>query len=374
MATTRKTQSQTLDFQDLVIWRTKLPDANFALLPASNNRPNPLAVQDRLYISVFSPGAICALQRDGGKLLWRRELPPFAGSSVQLCDGRLFAKTAQELFALHPDSGETLWSFCPYGRDGEFLYSSPSFHDGRVYIGDRNGILHCLDAGTGKAIWSRLTSRARNNDVNSTPVIAGGLVIISTNAGTAIAYDAISGKIAWSQKLDAPSVFGPILHHGSVLAVADSLYILDYRTGKRKRRLSHKGERLLHVESTPRSIVMMFAAPDKVKLPADREAAEKVLALHPPHNTLIFISNSGERRIRKILAYCPAFRYAPASGQIYVSHMSGIDVLRPVTGTLVRQIRLHDYISGGIALVDVMDNKLYTLTDDGSVYALRNPS
>jgi outer membrane protein assembly factor BamB len=356
------------------VWRTKLPDAKFAVLPASNNRPNPLAVQDRLYISVFSPGAICALQRDGGKLIWRRELPPLAHSSVQLCDGRLFAKTAQELFALHPDSGETLWSFCPYGRDREFLYSSPSFHDGRVYIGDRNGILHCLDADSGKTIWTRVTSRARNNDVNSTPVIVDGLVIVSTNAGTAIAYDALSGKTAWSQKLDGPAVFGPVLHHDSVLAVADSLYILNCRTGKRQRRLSSKGERLLCVESTPGSVVMMFTAPDNVKLPADRQAAEKVMALHPPHNTLVFISNSGQRRTRKILAFCLAFRYAPASSQIYVSHLSGIDVLRPVTGTLVRQLRLHDDTHGGIAPVDVMDNKIYTLTGDGSVYALRNPS
>src|SRR5713226_8917842 len=47
MASARKTQPQTLNFQDLAVWRTKLPDVNFAVLPATNNRPNPLATQDR---------------------------------------------------------------------------------------------------------------------------------------------------------------------------------------------------------------------------------------------------------------------------------------------------------------------------------------
>ena len=301
-------------------------------------------------------------------------MPPLAHSSVQLCDGRIFAKTAQELVALHPDSGKTLWSFCPYGHQGEFLYSSPSINDGKVYIGDRKGFLHCLDAESGKTIWSRFTSRARNNDINSTPVIVQGLVIVSTNAATAIAYDAVSGKIAWTQKLDAPSVFGPIPYGDSVLAVTDSLYMFNCRTGKRQRRVSCKGQRLLQVDSTPRSVVMMFDSGRLIKLPADRQAAQKVAALHPPHITLIFMAKSGLLRTRKMVASCPGLRYAPASAQIYVSHLSGIDVLRPVTGTVVSQLRLHDDARGDIGLVDVMDNKIYVLMADGTVYALRDPS
>jgi outer membrane protein assembly factor BamB len=100
---------------------------------------------------------------------------------------------------------------------------------------------------SGETIWRRRTNRARNNDVNSTPVIADDLVIVSTNAKTAIAYYALSGKMAWSQKLDSPSVFGPVAHHDSVLAVADSLYVLNPRTGKILRRFSWEGEKVLRV-------------------------------------------------------------------------------------------------------------------------------
>lgn len=57
-------------------------------------------------------------------------------ASVYLHAGKLFAGTPNTLFALHPDSGETLWSFCPYGSDGESIYSSPSVNENRVYIGE----------------------------------------------------------------------------------------------------------------------------------------------------------------------------------------------------------------------------------------------
>lgn len=374
MATTRKAHPTTLNFQDLAIWRTKLPDVKFAVLPPSNNRPNPLATQDRLYISVFSPGAICALERETGKLMWRRELPRSANSSVQFYEHKLFAKTAQALFALHPDSGQTLWSFCPYGNDGEFIYSSPSLHDKRVYIGDRKGFLHCLETESGETIWRRRTSRAGNNDVNSTPVVVDGLVIVSTNAKTAIAYDALSGKLAWIQKLDAPSIFGPIVHHDSVLAVSDSLYVLNPRTGKIRRRFSWEGEIVSHADSTQLGIVLTFMPKvSKMKLPADKASAERVAALHPHYETLVFISRSGRPRTRRILASCAALRYVQTTGFVYVSHLHGIDVLRPVTATLLWQLKLNDDSRGGLALVDVKDNEIYTLTGNGSIYALRHP-
>jgi outer membrane protein assembly factor BamB len=195
MASTKKVR--TFDFRELTLWGTKLPEVTFAILPPSNNRPNPLATKETLYASVFAPGAICALERERGKLIWRRELPKYSSASVQLHEQRLLAHTPTTLFALNPESGETLWLFCPYGDEGESIYSSPSATENRVYIGDRKGYLHCLDADSGETIWRNLTNRA-GGDVNSTPLIVRNLVIVSTNAKTAVAYEAVSGKLAWT--------------------------------------------------------------------------------------------------------------------------------------------------------------------------------
>jgi outer membrane protein assembly factor BamB len=374
MAPTRKTQPRTFNFRDVAIWKAKLPNVQFGVLPPSNNRPNPLATQGRLYASVFAPGAICALERDSGKLLWRRELSKYANASVYLHGGRLFGGSPNTLFALNPDSGETVWSFCPYG-DGESIYSSPTVHENRVYIGDRRGCLHCLDAVSGKTIWKRRTNRTHNRDVNSTPVVMHGLAIVSTNARTAVAYDALSGKLEWKQQLDSPSIFGPLVHEDSVLAVSDSLYVLNPRTGRVRRRLSWSDLRVEQGDSTPRSIVLMFSPkPSSAKLPSGKAEAEKIAARETESRTIVFVAKSQKQRTKSVDAFCPSFRYATATRLVYLSHLHGVDVFRPTTGNLLCRLRIDSDTRGGIASVDVKDERIYVLAGDGCVYALRHPA
>jgi len=169
-------------FDELAIWRTKLPQVKHAILPPHTNRPNPLLHAGRLYVSVFSSGAICALHSKTGKLLWRRELPSFGADAVHIAQGQLFARTANTLYALNPETGKTTWSFCPYGESGEVIYSHPTVCGNNLFIGDRFGYLHCLHFRTGKTKWKVLTNTAKNPDVNSTPIVINGLVIVATNA------------------------------------------------------------------------------------------------------------------------------------------------------------------------------------------------
>jgi hypothetical protein len=364
MPSKQKNCTPTFSFRDLTVWRTKLPGVQFAVLPPSNNRPNPLATEDHIYASVFAPGAICALERDRGKLIWRRELKKYGGASPYLNGGRLFAKSSNTLFALQPDSGETLWSFCPYGTDGESIYSSPSADKNRVYIGDRKGFLHCLDAESGKTIWKRQTNRA-GSDVNSTPVLSDGLVTVSTNAKAVVAYDALSGKLAWKQKLDGPSTFGPLIHGNSILAVSNSLYLLS-PTGKVQRRFSWKNQRVDHVESTPRGIAVTFWPEWVVR------GAELPSISEPVKLTLI-VTKSGVQRTAMLTPFSQSFRYVRASRLLCVSHSSGIDLIYPSKGTLLCRIKTSKDPRNGAALVDVRDKKIYVLTGDGCVHALRHP-
>lgn len=369
-------QPRAFSFRELTVWKTNLPDVKFGVLPPSNNRPNPLATQDTLYASVFAPGAICALDRNCGKLLWRKKLSKYANASVYLHDGRLFAGSPNTLLALRPDSGETIWSFSPNGNHGESIYSSPAVHENRVYIGDRMGWLHCLDAADGKTIWKRRTNRARNSDVNSTPVLMHGLAIVSTNARTAVAYDAPSGKLAWKQQLDSPSIFGPIVHEGSVLAVSNSLYVLNPRTGRVRRRLTWGGDlRVEQVDSTPQSIVVMFSPKlSRINPQSSKAEAEKIAARENDTRRMVFIARSGMQRTKSVDGFCPCFRYAPATRLVYLSHLHGVDVFRPATGTLLYRVHLEEDTHGGVASVDVKEEKIYVLTGSGCVHALRHPA
>jgi outer membrane protein assembly factor BamB len=371
----QEVQPRTFDFQELAVWSTRLPDVELAVLPASNSRPNPLATPDRLYVSVFAPGAACALDRDHGKLLWRRELPRFASSSVHLHDRKLLACTATTLWALHPDSGETLWSFCPYGNDGEWIYSSPSTKEGRLYIGDRRGFLHCLDIDSGTTIWNQCTNQA-GGDVNSTPVLLHDLVIVTTNAKTAVAYEALSGKLAWTQDLNEPSTFGPVMHGRSVLIVSGSLYVLDPKTGRVQRQLSWSDRKVQQAVSTPRSIIVVLR-PDipRTEISATNVEAITAAAKELRAKTIMcVIAQSGTESQRQIDCLCPSLRYAPATRLVYLSHLGGIDVFRPSSGTFLYQLKAENRSRRGTGLVDVKDANVYALMGDGCVYALRHPA
>jgi hypothetical protein len=44
-------------FNDLALWRVKLPHVKHAILPPSNDRPNPVVSDSMVPASIFSPGA-----------------------------------------------------------------------------------------------------------------------------------------------------------------------------------------------------------------------------------------------------------------------------------------------------------------------------
>jgi hypothetical protein len=53
---------------DLAVWRTSLPGVEFAVLPPSADRPNPRLSGRMLFVSVFSPGGVFALDAATGEI------------------------------------------------------------------------------------------------------------------------------------------------------------------------------------------------------------------------------------------------------------------------------------------------------------------
>ena len=348
---------QDFTFEDLAVWRTQLPDVDFAILPPGDTRPNPVVSDDMLFVSIFSPGAVCALDRQNGHVIWRKEITNFAGSSVSVRDGTLLAKSSHTLYALDRDSGATLWSFSPYGPEGESIYSSPTVHQGRVHIGDRRGFLHCLDLNTGEAIWKELTNESQNHDVNSTPLISGELVIVATNANCVVAYEAAMGRQAWKEQVDGPSILGPVLFGDSVVVAAESLYLLNPENGVAHRHFEWKRKRPNFVECTS----------DMVLVALRKDG--------PPNGELglEFVNRSGIQHSATLFGYCAHFRFCHEKKLLYVSGLRGLDICDPATAECVYRIASDDD-RGGAGLVDVKKETIYALTGSGCVYALRHPS
>jgi outer membrane protein assembly factor BamB len=343
------------DLDELTIWSTPLPDVQFAVSPPSADRPNPKLHGSTLFVSILSPPAVCALDAASGELIWRRELPYLASSSVDVYAGLLFAGDTQTLHALDPATGETRWEFCPYGRDGEFIYSLPAFSEDRLFLGDRGGMLHCLAVEDGHTIWKHHASEKKS--VNATAAVIGNSVISSVNDGLAFACDRMRGELLWQTQLD-----GPCTHHlfqvgEHVVAQAKSLYFLDPASGAVTARAEFPGEDL------------WFSAGAGSRAVATRSAAGPI---ESATSTLAIVDQQGSRHETPCSLQACA-RYSPETGHVYSSERGGVGIRDAETAECLHSIRSADEFQH-FALPEIANRRLYLLTFEGAVLALSHPA
>ncbi|MBC8469405.1 MAG: PQQ-binding-like beta-propeller repeat protein [Planctomycetes bacterium] len=105
-----------------------------------------------------------------------------------------------------------LWS---YELSKGHCCSTPSVHNGLIFVADCEGYIHCVDAKTGKPYWTHDTG----NEIWASTLAADGKVYIGTRRGNFWVFAADRNKkIVSSIKLDSPI-------HGSPVAANGVLYI-----------------------------------------------------------------------------------------------------------------------------------------------------
>lgn len=359
--------TRTYRAEELTLWSASVGRSTVPLGP-DTVRPNPIVVGDLVLTTTFSPGAVIAFDRETGDRRWRLRLP-YYGQSLHHPPGSslVYGGTCQELLAIRPDTGRGVWTYSPYGREGETLYSSPTVAEGRLFIGDRRGLLHGLDAETGQTLWRVQTSRAANNDVNSTPVVHGGVVAVGTNARLALGYEAASGRPVWRRRLDGACTRSVAAGLDSALLWTQaSAYLLRIpdgallgRWGRRNHRVTHAcraGERTLLVTTR-------LWGPNRLSWPVS-----------------VLRAYSGEQEVyaRPYPRWAStSLRYEPAIGLVYEATSQGLGILDPTRGE--RLARVTDF--GGadprepcrVHLPSYAQGQLYVLNGGGRVVALRHP-
>lgn len=334
------------------LWRTRLPDVKFALLPPGTTRPNPVVLGNLVIASIFSPGAICAVSRRNGELVWRRPLPYYGCSAVHSAEGILFAKTAKSVYALNCATGEIRWEFTPQKKPGEWIYSQPVVNRGRLFFGDRTGDFHCLDATTGKSLWRRQTSRADNNQVNATALTLGRRVITANNDGVVVCYNALSGKTIWRQRVDG-SCTSELLRFGSRVVVgARSLYALDLETGVVRFRVEFPERGVYSVTTVGRRLVAIWG-PDLRSLSCSSESQ--------PWDYDLVVIERGHEIAKRPINGIGALRTCIETGLVYLTGPAAMEVVDPASGDSLISRR------GDIGLPDVSKGYLYTLDIKGVI-------
>ena len=94
---------------------------------------------------------------------------------LSMTDDRDLYEAIENLYALDLATGKQKWQYAA-GKGASFK-AAPSVHAGAVYVGDGDGVFHCVEAATGKVAWKQRLY------LGSLILLDGHLVVLSQVSG-----------------------------------------------------------------------------------------------------------------------------------------------------------------------------------------------
>jgi eukaryotic-like serine/threonine-protein kinase len=156
---------------------------------------SPSILGNRIFITTYA-GSILALNRHSGHRIWityiRRDFVQYESfyASASTDGKRLFTiSRSGKVVALRASDGSVIWT-----RDLNTTgYSTPAVANGRIFVGDFNGLVHCFDAATGNQIWQTYIG----GRILAPGLVVGPLVFFSSLDEKTFAVRRSDGKIVW---------------------------------------------------------------------------------------------------------------------------------------------------------------------------------
>ncbi|MCJ7572003.1 MAG: PQQ-binding-like beta-propeller repeat protein [Candidatus Thermoplasmatota archaeon] len=189
---------------------------------------SPAVVDGKVYVGAGSnDGQVYCLDASNGDEIWKYQTGDKIYSSPTYFDGKVYIGSFdKKVYCLNASNGNKIWSFT---MEGSCFLSSPAYFDEKIYIGSYDKNLYCLDALTGNKLWN-FTTGAK---VESSPAIAYGKVFFGSFDKYVYCLDAITGSKIWNFKTNntvysSPAVADGKLYFGSF---DKNFYCLNSTTG-----------------------------------------------------------------------------------------------------------------------------------------------
>lgn len=169
----------------------------------------------------YGSGELFALDLDGN-LVWSRTLYPII-SAAGGGGGMVFVGDMEGmLYALDSQTGDIVWSLGGYSM---FVFSTPVFCDGMLFVTAYNGAVACIDASTGAEIWRTYLSWRFLNS----PVANNGTVFACSEDGYLFSLDASTGALLDSERVSSSYfVSSMALANGYLYLADESGYLYAY--------------------------------------------------------------------------------------------------------------------------------------------------
>jgi outer membrane protein assembly factor BamB len=220
-----------------VLWKKKM-----GALAASS----PAYGDGRIYVTLLQreknvrAGRVAALRVRDGKLEWSRPLASRTESSPVFDGGRVyFGSENGTLYSMKADDGAVRWTF----KAGGAIKGGPALADGKLYFGDYAGRVYAIKQADGRPAWTTGTAGKAfglaSGQFYATPAVAFGRVYLGNTDGKMYSFSSATGKLAWthgtgSYVYSSPAVAQvpggkPTVYFGSY---DGTFYAADARTGQ----------------------------------------------------------------------------------------------------------------------------------------------
>jgi eukaryotic-like serine/threonine-protein kinase len=154
-----------------------------------------------------------AIRVSDGRQLFRVASGAYTGASPALAGQMAYYGTFNnEVLAVNLRTRHVSWRYRNRKRQFPY-YSSAAVAEGRVVVGGRDKMVHCVDAATGKELWTFMT----NARVESSPALADGRAFVGSNDGRLYVFDYKTGAKVWEFNAGAPLSASPAIAAGRVV-------------------------------------------------------------------------------------------------------------------------------------------------------------
>jgi outer membrane protein assembly factor BamB len=178
---------------------------------------------------IYSTGVSSSQLPDELELIWETEFEEsgFEGAAV-IDDGVVYtADSYGEVRAQQLGTGELIWqASTPLG-----FIATPAIRDGKLFVGDLDGIFYCYDAKAGgDPLWT-FESMA---EIDSGANFYGDKVLFGSQDATLYCLDADTGEVAWKHQIDDQIRCTPtVVEDRCFVAGCDGrLHIIDLKKGE----------------------------------------------------------------------------------------------------------------------------------------------
>ncbi len=221
-----------LDLNGKQLWQTKICD----YIEHQGYGSSPALYQSLVLVSADNKagGAIAALDRKTGTIVWRRErpqMPNYPSPIVLNVAGKdqLLMTGCDKVSSFNPLSGETLWEVdgatteCVTSTvtDGSHIFTSGGY--------PKNHMSAVMADGSGKKAWEN-DSRLYVPSL----VIRGGYLYGVLDAGIAVCWKADSGEEVWKARLGGTFSSSPVLVGDKIYATSEVGETFIYRADPSK--------------------------------------------------------------------------------------------------------------------------------------------